>query len=62
MKAIKRRTITLIIGIIVALSAVAIGSSLAESHKIAKLPVENEIPTINLIDLNKVFYVLFSKQ
>ena len=61
MRSIKKRTITLVVGIIVALSAVAIGASFAQSHKVAELQVKENMPSVDLIDFNKVFYILFHK-
>ena len=61
MKALKRRTLTLLIGIVVAVAAVIIGSSFAQSHKVADLQVAKQMPSVNLIDFNKVFYVIFHK-
>ena len=61
MKKIKLKTLTIIFGIIVALSAVVIGKSYTKNYGVAGIQANRELPSVNLIDLNKVLYIFFQK-
>ena len=62
MKNLKLKTLTIIFGVVVALSAIAIGSSYMNSYRVAEVNGETEImPSVNFIDLNKIVYIFSHK-
>lgn len=59
----KRRlkTVTLLLGILIAISVISLGIGFSQSSSISQISAGGEIPSLNLVDMNKVFYIFFSK-